>query len=291
MEPDSRAELLAVEANAERDLASEEADPRAAVGLRRVVAPAADGSRLVDVLRACSVLVGIANRDLEAIVAACATVTFRAQDRIFAEGQASGGLWVLAEGRVRLYHADAEGRQRVVSFRGPHASLDLASALDGRPHSVNASALDDCTLVIIPRSMLKTLSLKYPTAVRSVVDELCLELRQRDILTVVASLRGAHSRICCTLLQLARQYGRNICDGVRIDYRLARQDVADRSGVTIETAIRTLSELQRRAIIRTQVQLIDILDLPRLERSSECESCELDCTVFAGSASRLIAFT
>lgn len=244
--------------------------------------------KLVDVLRACPLLFGIADDDLHDIAAVCTTATFQPQEQIFAESEPCRGLWVLGEGRVRLYHADAEGRQHVVSFRGPHSPLDLAPALDGRSHSASAIALETCNLVFVPRSMLVTLSREYPITIRNTLDQLCLELRQRDIATAIASLRDARGRICCTLLQLAQQYGLRVPGALRIDYRLTRQDVADRSGVTLETAIRILSDLQRKGIIRTQAQVIDIVDLAGLQHSSECEECELDCSVFARPQPRAV---
>lgn len=244
--------------------------------------------KLVDVLRACPLLFGVSEDDLLDIAAVCTTATFLPQEQIFAESEPCHGLWVLGEGRVRLYHADAEGRQHVVSFRGPHSPLDLAPALDGRAHSASAVALETCNLVFVPRSTLVSLSREYPITIRNTLDQLCLELRQRDIATAIASLRDARGRICCTLLQLARQYGVRLENGLRIDYRLTRQDVADRSGVTLETAIRILSDLQRKGIIRTQAQVIEILDLAGLQHSSECDECELDCSVFAKPQPRLV---
>jgi CRP/FNR family transcriptional regulator len=114
-----------------------------------------------------------------------------------------------------------------------------------------------------------------------VVDQLCIELRQRDISNAIAALRDARGRICCALLQLLREYGTTVNGAHRIDYRLTRQDIADRSGVTLETAIRVLSEFQRRGIIRTQSQVIDILNLPMLKQIAECRDCQFDCSVFA----------
>ena len=245
-------------------------------------------ARLVEVLRACPLLFGIGDEDLADIASVCTTTAFQPQEQIFAEGEPCRGLWLLAEGRVRLYHADAEGRQHVVSFRGPHSPLDLAPALDGRAHSASAVALEACTLVFLPRPTLVTLSREYPITIRNVLDQLCVELRQRDIATAVASLRDARGRICCTLLQLARQYGLRMPDSLRIDYRLTRQDVADRSAVTLETAIRVLSDLQRKGIVRTQAQVIEILDLAGLQHSSECQECELDCSIFANPQPRAV---
>ena len=242
---------------------------------------AASLERIVGLLRDCPLLYGIPDEEIPSIARMCSTHSFRAGQQIFSEGQSSTGLWVLAEGRVRLFHADARGRQQVVSFRGPSSALELAAAMDGRKHGASAAAIEDCTLVYVPRATLTSLGRQYPITIRNVIDQLCLELRQQDISTAVTSLRDARGRIGCTLLQLAREHGTPIDGGTRINYRLTRQDIADRSAVTLETAIRVLSNLQRSGAIRTNAQVIEIVDKLGLERLTECDSCELDCSVFA----------
>lgn len=248
-------------------------------------APAAGArSPLIAALERCPLLAGVSPEDVCEIAADCRTADFDAQEEIFEEGQHCDGLWVLAKGRVRLYHSDADGHQHIVSFRGPSAPLELAAALDGRPYSASATALEPCTLIFLPHAMLSALSRRYPITIRNVVDQLCIELRQRDISNAIAALRDARGRICCALLQLLREYGTAVNGAQRIDYRLTRQDIADRSGVTLETAIRVLSEFQRRGIIRTQSQVIDILNLPMLTQVAQCAECQFDCSVFASPA-------
>ena len=242
-----------------------------------------DRGAIVAVLERCPLLSGLSRADVSAIADLCRFQPFMAQTDIFVEGQPCDGLWVLAAGRVRLYHSAADGRQHVVSFRGPSSSLELGPALDGRSYTATATALDDCMLVFVPRPVLSQLARHYPVTIRNTIDQLCLELRQRDIATAVATLKDARGRIGCALLQLARQYGLRTAHGLRIGFRLTRQDIADRSGVTIETAIRVLSDLQRQGIVRTQAQMIEILDMARLQDPTNCGECQFDCSVFGGS--------
>lgn len=238
--------------------------------------------RLVEVLANCPLLFDIPVSQLDDIAKVCTIVSVKAQEHAFLEGEPCRGIWVIAKGRVRLYHADAQGRQQVVSFRGPHYPLELAPALDGRPHTANAMAMEDCELVFVPRATMSALATKFPVTIRNMLDQLCLEVRQRDIAVAIASLRDARGRVGCTILQMARQYGSTTkCGTIAIDYRLTRQDIADRSGVTLETSIRVLSDLQRRALVSTRAQYIEILNLEGLRKLCECGECELDCSVFA----------
>lgn len=243
-------------------------------------ASAADRALLVRQLAQCSLLTGLSDEDVAEVAALSRLRAVPAQTDIFTEGQPSGVLWVLLAGRVRLYHSAADGRQQVVSFRAPVSVLELGPALDGRAYTATATALDEVVLAMLPRSTLATLSRRFPVTIRNVIDQLCLELRQRDIATGVATLKDARGRVGCALLQLSEQFGLRSNGSVRINYRLTRQDVADISGVTLETAIRVLSDFQRQGILRTQAQIIEILDEDALRDPTACEECQFDCSVF-----------
>ncbi len=226
-------------------------------------------------------LAGVSPSEIRDIAARCSFVSIPAHRRVFEGGERSQGLWVVTSGRIRLHHLMADGRQQIVGFQAPTTALDLSSALDGRPYTATATTLADAELVLAPRSLLTELSRLYPITIRNAIDLLCIEVRQRDITTAIAALKDARARIACALLLLARQFGEQQPFGVRINYRLTRQDIADRAGVTVETAIRVMSDLQQRGVIRTEAQIIDLLDIAQVRDSASCEDCQLGCSVFS----------
>ncbi|MBE7519458.1 MAG: Crp/Fnr family transcriptional regulator [Thermoflexaceae bacterium] len=237
-------------------------------------------AEVVEFLRDCPLVFGLDDAGLEEVASLCTMVTFDAREQLFAEGEIDNVLWILMTGRVRLYHSDPEGRQLVVGFPAPHIPLDLA-ALDGRPHTVGATALEFCRVLLISQAARVIIARRFPATVVNTMRQLSRDLRQRDISHTVLSFRSARGRICCTLVQLAEQYGVRQSTGVKINFRLTRQDLADRSGVTLETSIRVVSDLQRRGVIATKSRVIEIIDSGELEEWSGCRECELDCTVFA----------
>jgi CRP/FNR family transcriptional regulator len=54
-------------------------------------------------------------------------------------------------------------------------------------------------------------------------------------------------------------------DGLRLTVRLTRQDLADMTGVTLETAIRIMSQLKRARLVSGTAKRLIIHDLPRLK--------------------------
>ena len=237
-------------------------------------------SQTLAALQRFSLVAGLSPEEIADIAGQCSILRVPAHRRVFEEGEYSRGLWIITSGRVRLQHLMADGRQHVVAFRAPTNVLDLSSALDGRPYSATATTLEASEIVLVPRELLGNLGQRHPSTVRNAIDLLCLEVRQRDIATANAALKDARGRIGCALLQLACQFGIARGDGISIDYRLTRQDIADRVGVTVETTIRVMSELQQQGLIRTESQLIDLVDVEQIRDLIGCEDCQFKCSVF-----------
>jgi CRP-like cAMP-binding protein len=54
-----------------------------------------------------------------------------------------------------------------------------------------------------------------------------------------------------------------------IQVPLARQDLADMAGTTVETASRVLSQFQKAGLVRSGRQWVAIADLPRLAAAAQ----------------------
>ncbi|MCC7366273.1 MAG: Crp/Fnr family transcriptional regulator [Dehalococcoidia bacterium] len=235
-------------------------------------------------LERCHLLDGLSQEQVHKIAARCSVHHVPAQRTVFEEGDESRGLWVITAGRVRLQHLMADGRQHAVGFRTPTTALDLAAALDGRPYMETAAAVEESELLLVPRDLLPELARRYPVTIRNAIASLCIDVRQRDITTAIAAVKDARERVGCTLLQLVREFGRTTGRGVRIDCRVTRQDIAARAGVTVETAIRTMSELQQRGVVCTEAQIVEITDVAAVRELARCGSCQFECSVFAPAA-------
>lgn len=239
-------------------------------------------ARCTAALEASGLVNGLDAATVDQIAQVSEEVHVEAHSEVFEEGQTCNGLWILAEGRVRLHHADRDGRHLAVAFLEAGSSMQLGDALEGRPYSASATALDDSTLVCLSRPALLAILGARPVFARNALHQLCLELGRRDIAASIAALLDASGRIRCSLVQLLHQFGEPIAgtNGSRIAYRLTRQDIADRSGVTLETAIRVLSQLQHQGMVTTRSQILEIADIPAFKAATGCSECQFDCSVF-----------
>ncbi len=239
-----------------------------------------DLSDPADVLADSSIFEGLTHAELAAVAGIAEVHYFPPRSVMFAELQPCAGLWVLAAGLVKLHHSSPEGREHIVAFASPPAPLVLWAVLDGLPHTETATTFGPVTALFLPRQAFLELLRHRPVITGAVIQQLCRELRVRDIAGGVGALKDASARLACRLVQLAREYGIPTPAGICINIRLTRRDLAASIGVTLETAIRALSRWQREGLLSTREQVIEIHDFAALQQIAGCDRCQFDCSVF-----------
>jgi CRP-like cAMP-binding protein len=83
--------------------------------------------------------------------------------------------------------------------------------------------------------------------------------RIREMSTEVVERRVGH-----TVLRLAQQSGRREADGIRIDFPISKQDIAEMAGTTLHTVSRILTAWEEAGLVDTGRQKLLLKDPHRL---------------------------
>jgi hypothetical protein len=160
-----------------------------------------------------------------------------------------------------------EGSRRIVIATGESGTFLVPPALDER-----LEALTPCRLTLIPADLLRAL-LALPEVAAAISDALAEALRERQA-TIRNCAYVRHSeRVRGKLLQLARMYGHVVPGGVRIDFPLTNQLLADMVGSARETVSIALATFVREGFVhrdqRSYVLRIDAQDLGPVDVPAE----------------------
>jgi CRP/FNR family transcriptional regulator len=144
------------------------------------------------------------------------------------------------------------GKDVILEIFGPGDPLGAVAVYEGLPFPASAQALEPTTAVLISRKAFFELLERHPSLVRG----LLLGLNQRlvELTTRLAELTGGRvePRFARLFLKMADDRGQ-LRDGlVQIPIALSRQELADLTGTTIETAIRIMSRWAKQDIVRTE---------------------------------------
>ncbi|MEA1889942.1 MAG: Crp/Fnr family transcriptional regulator [Pseudomonadota bacterium] len=164
---------------------------------------------------------------------------------IIAEGEQSDSLYLVNEGKVKIYISDADGREMQLKILEPGDYFGELALIDQKPRSASAMATCDCQLsVITSRDFLKCLSDNQEMSL-IMLQVLAKRLRDATELQRQLALMGVYGRLRVTLLSLAIDK-----DGThKLEPKPTQQDIANKIGSSREMVSRILSNLKSQGYI------------------------------------------
>jgi CRP-like cAMP-binding protein len=222
-----------------------------------------------DILTALPVFAGLSERDWDKILDLFSERQYQKDDYIFLEGEAPEALYVVRSGKVKVLRHSTDGKDVVLRVASSGQLLGTVATFDGSGYPGTAQAIEDCVLLVIARNDCLTLCSRYPVFALAVIADLGARLRSSAEQIRSLAVERVEQRIARTLLKLAETAGSDVSDGRVIEMPLTRQDVADMTGTTVETAIRTMSKFRRLGLIRTRRGKVVLVDREALLEISE----------------------
>ena len=205
-----------------------------------------------DVLRSSTIFRRVAPADRTRLAAVATLRTFDKGATLFAEGDGSDHLYVVATGRVKVFKTTARGSDVILELFGPGDPVGAVAVYESRPYPATAVALEPTTCLLVPRQAFFSLLESHPTLVRGLL--VGLTHRLVELTNRLAELSGGRieARFARFFLKLATEIGQARADGTFVAVALSRQELADMIGTTIETTIRIMSRWGKEEIVRTE---------------------------------------
>ena len=150
---------------------------------------------LVSLLSRTELFSSLAVADLEACIPSFREIKFRKGQTLFVRGERATGLYLVAEGRVRLAIATEDGRE--LSFRHATAGelLGEIAALDGGTRSADATALNSVTTYRLDREDFRRIWIARPELSERLISFLCGRLRDTSGQLESIALHAMHVRL------------------------------------------------------------------------------------------------
>lgn len=187
---------------------------------------------------------GLPPKILSAIRSRVITKRYKKGAVIYAEGEASAGLYLVESGTVRIYKGSADGREQDLHRVGAGQSFNDAAALDGASTVATAEAREPAVVQLVPRDALRDLILRHPEIGLSVSHVLAERVRELSALVGELSLQHVVSRLAAFVLRSV--------DARSVVMLPTRQDLAAQIGTVREVAARGLRHLEQLGCIRIE---------------------------------------
>jgi CRP-like cAMP-binding protein len=188
---------------------------------------------------------------------------------VFGQGEGADRFVCILSGQVHLVQHTADGRDVTMATFTSGDVIGLIVAFIGEPFPGSAMVIDDSEVLILSADALKALIPQCAALAFLVIQMLAKQLIESHNRIRELSAERVQQRLARTLLRLAEKSGIQEAEGIRIDLRLSRQDLAQMNGTTLETVSRTLTVWERAGIILSGRESITICDLYALSDIAE----------------------
>ncbi|MDO6430573.1 Crp/Fnr family transcriptional regulator [Flavitalea sp. BT771] len=160
---------------------------------------------------------------------------------IFYEGDNALFYYQVVRGRVKMVNTNEEGKEFIQGFFGDGDAFGEPPLFDGNGYPATAIAEEDTILIRLRKDNFLQL-LKDNFEIHFAFTQLLASrLRFKSILSKELSCHGPEPRIT-TLIHLFK-HASNVPDHMRYKVNLTRQQIADMTGLRVETVIRVIRVL------------------------------------------------
>lgn len=185
-----------------------------------------------------------------------------AGETIFSEGQFCKYYYQLVSGSVRWINIDSDGRECIHSIIGPGESFGEFPLFDGGLYAASAIAENDCMLIRLHKSTFLELLKENPDLLFEFTRLLTKRLRFKYALIKSFASNNPEMRIINLINQLKSE-NKNFCSECN-QLKLTRQQIADMTGLRVETVIRTMRQMHEKGDIminRGKVYCNDMIEV------------------------------
>jgi CRP/FNR family transcriptional regulator len=184
----------------------------------------------------------VAPAQLERLAEQAVRRTFAAGEILFLAGQSAAGLWLLEEGRVKVFKSTPRGQEHALHLLGPGDTFNEVAALDGGSNAASAMAISEAVVWVIPTAALVAALAEDHELALAVIRGLNKRIRSLVVQIEDLALRSVTARLARFLLQQAE-------NPALTGPAVTRALIATHLATTPETVSRSLRALEETGAI------------------------------------------
>jgi len=212
-------------------------------------------SQITDAMRRVPLLSRLSDAEARALLDACITEHLPAGAQVFSPLEQADSFHVILQGRAKVYKLSPKGDEQILHLYGPGNTFGEAAMWAGIHYPAHAETLENSTLLIVRRSVLKQLIARNPEIAMAMLAGMSEKLREFNLLIEQLSLREVPARLANVLLELPAKPGTDT-----VVLRQSKRQLAAQIGTIAETLSRALKKLSAAGLVEVNGAEITILD-------------------------------
>ncbi len=206
---------------------------------------------------------------VDVLLSHAASKRFAGGEAVFEQGASATHFFLLLHGRLKVNQVTHSGQQIIVRVVHPGDLFGFAKALQRNDYPGTALAVTDSIALSWPTHLWPDFINHNPRLAVSAMQTIGQRLEEAHTRIREMSTEEVERRVAHAVLRLAKQAGRKEETGIRIDFPISRQDIAEMTGTTLHTVSRILSAWESKGLVQGGRQKLLICDVEALSALAE----------------------
>jgi CRP-like cAMP-binding protein len=169
---------------------------------------------------------------------------------IFFEGDKPGFYYQIVQGTIRMVNINENGREFIQGIFKNGESFGEPVLLIDKPYPASAVANEDTLLIKISKEELLKILNEFPEILFQFTKILAQRVYNKSLVAKAISTNKPEHRVLSIFKILKDTYCAPGSENCKVE--LSRQQIADMTGLRVETVIRTIRKLQVKEVIKIQ---------------------------------------
>ncbi len=183
---------------------------------------------------------------------------------LFSNGEPLVYLYAVRSGSFKSYHQDSKGNQQITAFHLPGDIIGF-DAVASETHNSYAQALETSMVCEIPFNAIEELSGNIPTLRKQIFNLMSGEICADKQLHMSLAQKNAEEKLAGFIFSLSVRYKERGFSSKEFRLSMARNEIGNYLGLTIETISRLLNKFQKDGMLEVNGKFITIVDQEKLD--------------------------
>ncbi len=215
-------------------------------------------------IRSMALFETMSDSDLDDILAKAHSRRVLQGGQVFEQGKDATEFFVLLHGRLKVTRVTPNGQQVMVRVVNPGDLFGIAQALQRTDYPGTATAASESLVLAWPMSAWDIFIEHHPRLAVSAMQTVGQRLQEAHTRIMEMSTEDVERRVAHAVLRLVQQSGKREDEGIRIDFPVSRQDIAEMTNTTLHTVSRIFSAWEDEGLVKGGRQKLLVTDPHRL---------------------------
>ncbi|HEV2248162.1 MAG TPA: Crp/Fnr family transcriptional regulator [Terriglobia bacterium] len=207
----------------------------------------------------------LGEEELRRLAGHCVVRFLNKEELLFTEGDPCEGMYVIQSGAIKLFKMADTGREQVLVIERAGSTVGELPVFDGGNLPASATALEDSTLLFLPKREFLELCRRNSEVAFAVIRSLAWRFRYMASLVEELSLKEVSHRLARFLRDRALTAGTRTRRGIEFPLEESNQQIAAEIGTVRDLVSRNLRRLVDRKIIKMERRRVILLNMAELE--------------------------